>query len=180
MTSGAFAHRLRSRNRRLHPIRKILRNHVARLGANSPSNKPLFKKKKKNANYLCLINIHDIRPHRYAPQSNPFLSSLSPLQFVRSSSLDLPASSFFQASAPLLATLLVDTAVRSVDEEGLRKFLNTESCWRCWHPPSSTYDAAKLNFLSSRLLGVRIPVAGKWRCYVPGIFRGFLMRRFFL
>lgn len=36
-----------SRNRRLHPIRKMLRNHVARLGANSPSNKPLFKKKRK-------------------------------------------------------------------------------------------------------------------------------------
>lgn len=92
-----------SRNRKLYPIRRILRNHVARLGANSPSNKPLLKKKKKNANYLCLINIHDIRPHRYAPQSNPLSVPLPP-RSVRSSSLDLPASSFFQPTDPLLAT----------------------------------------------------------------------------
>lgn len=144
-----------SRNRKLHPIRRILRNHVARLGANSPSNKPLLKKKKKNANYLCLINIHDIRPHRYAPQSNPFLSlSLfsssvqAPSTFPHLRSFNRPTR-----SSPTFSTL-VDTAVRSVDEEGLRKFLNTESCWRCWHPPSSIYDAAKLNFLSCRLLGV--------------------------
>lgn len=46
-------------------------------------------------------------------------------------------------------------------------------------PPSSIYDAAKLNFLSCRLPGVWVSVVGEWKRYVPGIFRGFLTRRFF-
>lgn len=145
-----------------------------------PQTSRYLKKKKKNANYLCLINIHDIRPHRYAPQSNPFLSlSLfsssvqAPSTFPHLRSFNRPTR-----SSPTFSTL-VDTAIRSVDEEGLRKFLNTESCWRCWHPPSSIYDAAKLNFLSCRLLGVWILVVGEWKRYVPGIFRGFWRKDFF-
>lgn len=74
--------------------RGIFRNHVVRRCKLPQTSRYL---KKKNANYLCLINIHDIRPHRYAPQSNPFLPpppSPPTRRFVRSSSLDLPASSF--------------------------------------------------------------------------------------
>lgn len=64
-------------------------NHVARR-RQLPQTSRYFKK---NANYLCLINIHDIRPHRYASRSNPTTSSLLELLSIRSKPDLLPASS---------------------------------------------------------------------------------------
>lgn len=95
-----------SSNRKLAVLpfhRGFLRNHVARRCKLPQTSRYLKKKKKrKNANYLCLINIHDIRPHRYAPQSNPFLLLPPPSPAF---SLDLPASSFLTERPTLLTSL---------------------------------------------------------------------------
>lgn len=179
MTSGAFAHRLRAATASsplLHPIRRILRNHVARLGANSPSNKPLLKKKKRKTLITFVSLIFTTFDRIVIPLSLiPFCPPL-PLQFVRSGSLDLPASSFFQPTDPLLSPPFassVDTAVRSVDEEGLRKFLNTESCWRCWHPHPLSTTRRSLIFCPVVSRGFEFPWSENGSVTCPGFFVAF-------
>lgn len=107
----------------------------------------------------------------------PFSPSVRPFKLPRPSRIFVLST---DRSAPL-ATLFHSRRYSRLFRRRRRitEILKYEILLALLAPPSSTYDAAKLNFLSCRLLGVWALVVGEWKRYVLGIFRGFLTRRFF-
>lgn len=61
-------------------------------------------------------------------------SSVRPFKFPRPSRIYV-----FNRPVCFASPTLIDTDVRSANEEGLLKFLNTESCWRVLAPHPRSY-----------------------------------------
>lgn len=144
-----------SRDRKLHPVRRILRNHVARLGANSPSNKPLLKKKRKTLiTFVSLIfTTFDriVMPLSLIPFC-PSPSSVRPFKLPRSSRISVLSTDRPVPLAPLLHSRRYSRPFRR--RRRITEILKYGILLALLAPPSFTYDAVKLNFLSCRLLGV--------------------------
>lgn len=133
-----------SRNHKLHPIGRffvIMEPRRCKLPQTS-------RYLKKSANYLCLINIHDIRPHRYAPQSNLFLAP-----FPSSSSIQI-SSTFYVLNRPSLFLFIHPHRYRRPFRRRRRitGILKYESCWRML-APSSSLSTMRRSLILYRLLG---------------------------
>lgn len=144
-----------SSNRKLHPIRRILRNHVARLGANSPSNKPLLKKKRKTLiTFVSLIfTTFDriVMPLSLIPFC-PSPTSVRPLRLPQPSRIFVLSTDRPVPRHPSPLSRRYSRPFRR--RRRITEILKYGILLPLLAPPSFTYDAAKLNFLSCCLPGV--------------------------